>query len=71
MAVSSLNTDRLEQVLATVYEEYRSRIDANVLERAIDLARGQALHLRMENRPRLVEAAVRDYLESLSGAARH
>ena len=60
MAVPSLTADRLEQVLATLHEEYQSRMDVLVLERAIELAREQAVHLRMENRPRLVETAVRD-----------
>ncbi len=70
MAVPSLTADRLEQVLATLHEEYRSHMDVLVLDRAIKLAHDQAVHLRMENRPRLVEAAVREYLESLSGNMR-
>jgi hypothetical protein len=66
MPVSSPSSDPLERVLATMYEEYRSRLHPRTLERAITLARGQAMHLRMENRPRLVETEVREYLESLS-----
>jgi hypothetical protein len=66
MPVSSPSSDPLERVLATMYEEYRSRLHPRILERAITLARGQAMHLRMENRPRLVETSVREYLESLS-----
>lgn len=65
MAVSSQNSDPLERALAAVAEEYRSRLDVQALDRAVELARAQAVHLRMENRPLLVGAALRDYLDSL------
>lgn len=68
MVMSSLSSDPLERVLSIVYEDYRARLDAQALDEAIALARGQAVHLGMENRPQLVEAAVRSYLDSLTAA---
>ena len=65
MALSALSSDPLERVLAMVHEEYRSRLGAKDLARAIEVARSQAFHMGIENKPALVQQAVRDYLDSV------
>jgi hypothetical protein len=54
----------LERVFDELRAEYRGRIDPELLSRTLRLAYQHAEHLDMLRNPRLVHAAVREFLDA-------
>ncbi|HEX6467988.1 MAG TPA: hypothetical protein VF069_02760 [Streptosporangiaceae bacterium] len=54
----------LERVFDELRAEYRGRIDPETLSRTLRLAHLHAEHLDMLRNPRLVHAAVREFLDA-------